>query len=118
MLHGNIHRHLLIFSLVNWAIAITCWTISAYLGSTQPTGIFVYSVLFVVGLFAVIVAICAFVLADFGTEPVQPAAATATAEGGADAGAPPDEEPTDGKADKPADKAAGATAGKTAKPGA
>ena len=32
MLHGNIHRHLLTLSIINWAIAIVCWTISAYLG--------------------------------------------------------------------------------------
>ncbi len=37
MFHGNIHRHLLILSLANWAIAIVCWTISAYLGITSPT---------------------------------------------------------------------------------
>jgi len=118
VLHGNIHRHLLVFSLANWAIAIICWTISAYLGTAQPTGIFVYSVLFVVGLFAVIVAIAAFVLADFGTEPAQPAAATAVAGAGSDAGALPDEETADGTAEKPAAKAAEATADKTAGPGA
>jgi hypothetical protein len=67
--HGNIHRHLLILSLVNWAIAIVCWMVSAYLGITSPTGIFVYTTLFVIGLFAVIVAITAYVLARFGTEP-------------------------------------------------
>jgi hypothetical protein len=132
VLHGNIHRHLLVLSLVNWAIAITCWTISAYLGSAQPTGIFVYSVLFVVGLFAVIVAIGAFVLADFGTEPVQPAAATATAGAGPDAGAPdagtPDateagphegaERPADKAVEKPAAKGVETPADKTAGPGA
>ena len=118
MLHGNIHRHLLILSLVNWAIAITCWTISAYLGSAQPTGIFVYSVLFVVGLFAVIVAIGSFVLADFGTEPEQPAAATATSGGAADADASPDEKPADRAVEEPAGMAAEATADKTAGPGA
>ena len=69
MLHGNIHRHLLILSLVNWAIAVVCWSVSAYLGIAVPTTIFVYAVLFVIGLFAAIVAIASFVLADFGTEP-------------------------------------------------
>ena len=69
MLHGNIHRHLLTLSLINWAIAIVCWAISAWLGTSQPTGIFVYTILFVVGLFAVVVAIVSFVLADFGSEP-------------------------------------------------
>ena len=69
MLHGNIHRHLLILSVVNWAIAILCWSISAYLGIAVPTSIFVYAILFVIGIFAVVVAIAAFVLADFGREP-------------------------------------------------
>lgn len=85
MFHGNIHRHLLILSLANWAIAIVCWTISAYLGITSPTGIFVYTVLFLIGLFAVVVAIGAFVLADFGTEPARAAVAAAVARGDAEA---------------------------------
>ena len=69
MLHGNIHRHLLILSIANWAIAIACWTLSSYLGIAVPTSIFVYAILFVIGLFAAVVAITSFVLADFGTEP-------------------------------------------------
>ncbi len=81
MFHGNVHRHLLILSLANWAIAIVCWTISAYLGITSPTGIFVYTVLFVIGLFAVLVAIGSFVLADFGAEPARAAVATGVAGG-------------------------------------
>jgi hypothetical protein len=89
--HGNIHRHLFVLSLVNWAIASVCWTISAYLGTVRPTNIIVYTVLFVVGLFAVIVAILSFVLADFGTEPGHPAVAAATADAGAaDVAAPAD----------------------------
>ncbi len=66
MLHGNIHRHLLTLSLINWGIAIVCWAISAWLGISQPASIFVYTILFVVGLFAAIVAVLSFVLADFG----------------------------------------------------
>jgi hypothetical protein len=77
--HGNIHRHLLVLSLVNWGVAIVCWTVSAYLGVARPTNLIVYTVLFVVGLFAVIVAIGSFVLADFGTEP-EPAVVAATVE--------------------------------------
>lgn len=88
MFHGNIHRHLLILSLVNWVIAILCWTISAYLGTARPTDLIVYTILFVVGLFAVIVAIGAFVLADFGTEP-EAAVAAATPEAGASEAAEP-----------------------------
>jgi hypothetical protein len=91
--HGNIHRHLLVLSLVNWVIAILCWTISAYLGTARPTDLIVYTVLFVVGLFAVIVAIGAFVLADFGTEPEPAAVAAATAGAGApEAAEPPADE--------------------------
>ena len=69
MLHGNIHRHLLTLSLINWGIAIVCWAISAWLGTSQPASIFIYTILFVVGLFAAIVAVLSFVLADFGSEP-------------------------------------------------
>jgi len=69
VLHGNVHRHLLILSIANWVIAILCWSISAYLGIAVPTSIFVYSILFVIGLFAAGVAIVSYVLADFGTEP-------------------------------------------------
>ena len=95
MFHGNIHRHLLILSLVNWGIAIVCWTISAYLGTARPTSLIVYTVLFVIGIFAVVVALVSFVLADFGTEP-KPAVAAA-----ADAGTPQ-------AAEAPAGKDAGA----------
>jgi hypothetical protein len=75
VLHGNIHRHLLTLSLANWGIAIVCWAISAWLGTSQPASIFIYTILFVVGLFAAIVAVLSFVLADFGTEPGAPAPA-------------------------------------------
>ncbi len=99
MFHGNIHRHLLTLSLVNWAIAIVCWTVSAYLGVARPTDIFVYTVLFVVGLFAVVVAVGSFVLATFGTEPGRPAVETGpTAEPAAAAEAP---EPSGGRAAGP-----------------
>jgi len=69
VLHGNIHRKLLILSLANWAIAIVCWTVSAYLGIARPTDLLTYTVLFVIGLFAVAVAVGSYVLADFGSEP-------------------------------------------------
>jgi hypothetical protein len=77
VLHGNIHRHLLTLSLINWGIAIVCWVISAWLGISQPASIFIYTILFVVGLFAAIVAVLSFVLADFGSEPGVPAAEAA-----------------------------------------
>jgi hypothetical protein len=93
---GNIHRHLLTLSLINWAIAVVSWTISAYLGSSRPTGIFVYTVLFVIGIFAAVVAVACFVLADFGSEPPAPV----TADG------PPADAPPPGVGHEPAAKPA------------
>jgi hypothetical protein len=98
---GNIHRHLLTLSLINWAIAVVCWTISAYLGSSRPTGIFVYTVLFVIGIFAAVVAVACFVLADFGSEPPAPVTAD-----GPPADAPPADAPPAGVGHKPAAKPA------------
>lgn len=89
MFHGNIHRHLLILSLVNWCVAIVCWTVSAYLGMAVPTGIFVYTVLFVVGLFAVVVAIVSFLLADFGTRPESAVAPVVVGAGASHRESPP-----------------------------
>jgi hypothetical protein len=127
---------LLTLSFVNWAVAIVCWTISAYLGSTSPTGIFVYTVLFVVGLFAVVVAIGSFVLATFGTEPAPAVAEMGVAGDAADGVAPasgeappaeagaekpadkPADKPAEKPAEKPADKPAGDSAAKPARPGA
>lgn len=86
MLHGTIHRRLLILSLANWAVAILCWSVSAYLGIAVPTSIFVYAVLFVIGLFAAVVAVVAYVLADFGVEPEPARAAVPAARPAAGAG--------------------------------
>ena len=69
VLHGNIHRHLLVLSLVNWAIAIACWAGCAYLGIARAANLLTYTVLFVVGLFAAVVALVCYVLARFGREP-------------------------------------------------
>ena len=65
----HMRRNLLILSLANWAVAIIAWTISAYLGIAQPASIFVYAVLFVVGIFAVIVAVASYLLEKFAHEP-------------------------------------------------
>jgi cation transporter-like permease len=62
-------RFLLRLSLVNWGIAIVAWTISAALGIASPASIIVYTVLFVIGLFAVIVAIFTFLLEKFAHRP-------------------------------------------------
>ena len=60
---------LLRLSLLNWGIAIVAWTISAALGITSPASIIVYSVLFVIGLVAAILAILTYLLEKFGHEP-------------------------------------------------
>ena len=73
----HIRRNLLILSLANWVVAIIAWTISAYLGVAAPADIFVYTVLFVVGIFAVIVAVACFLLEKFAHEPGFAAAAPA-----------------------------------------
>jgi hypothetical protein len=75
MRRTGIRRTLLMLSLANWALAIVCWAVSAYLGMTQPTTIFTYTVLFVIGLFAVVVAIASFLLEKFAVEPAHEAAA-------------------------------------------
>jgi hypothetical protein len=85
VLHGNIHRHLLILSIANWVIAIVCWSVSAYLGIAVPTSIFIYAILFVVGLFAVVVAVASYLLADFGVEPQPVVAASGPPDGAATA---------------------------------
>ncbi|MCX6364504.1 MAG: hypothetical protein NTW58_10125 [Actinobacteria bacterium] len=84
----HIRRNLLILSLANWVVAIIAWTVSAYLGIAQPASIFVYAVLFVIGIFAVIVAVASFLLEKFAHEPgfveaapAEPAAAPAAVPG-------------------------------------
>ena len=83
----HMRRNLLILSLANWAVAIIAWTISAYLGIAQPASIFVYSVLFVVGIFAVVVAVASFLLEKFAHEPGFVEAAAEPAAGEPAAGA-------------------------------
>jgi len=62
-------RRFWILSLVNWAIAIVCFGLSSYLGVARPTNMFVYTILFVVALVAVIVGFLCWMVAKFGTEP-------------------------------------------------
>jgi hypothetical protein len=62
-------RFLLRLSLINWGIAVVAWTISAALGVASPASIIVYTVLFVIGLFAVIVAIFTYLLERFAHRP-------------------------------------------------
>jgi len=62
-------RFLLRLSWANWGVAVIAWTISAFLGITSPASILVYTVLFVIGLFAVIVALIAYLLEKFAHRP-------------------------------------------------
>lgn len=64
----KVRRFLLRLSLMNWGIAVIAWTISAALGITSPASIIVYSVLFVIGLVAAILAILTYLLEKFGHE--------------------------------------------------
>lgn len=65
----KVRRFLLRLSVGNWGIAIVTWTISAYLGITSPARIYIYSVLFVIGLVAALIAILTYFLEKFGHEP-------------------------------------------------
>jgi hypothetical protein len=65
----RVRRFLLRLSLINWGIAAVAWTISAFLGIESPASIIVYSVLFVIGLVAAIIAILTYLLEKFGHEP-------------------------------------------------
>jgi hypothetical protein len=75
--HDRTRRNLLILSLANWGIAITSWTVSAYLGVTSPARIIVYTVLFVIGLFAAMVAVASYLLEKFAHRPAPVPAQTA-----------------------------------------
>ena len=65
----RVRRFLLRLSLANWGIAVVAWTISAFLGITSPASIIVYSILFVIGLVAAILAILTYLVEKFGHEP-------------------------------------------------
>jgi len=65
----RVRRFLLRLSLANWGIAVVSWMVSAFLGITSPASIIVYSVLFVIGLVAAILAILTYLLEKFGHEP-------------------------------------------------
>lgn len=79
----KVRNFLLRLSLLNWGIAIVAWTISAALGITSPASIIVYSVLFVIGLVAAILAILTYLLEKFGHEP-SPIGPISGGQGGAD----------------------------------
>jgi cation transporter-like permease len=79
---------LLRLSVANWGIAVVAWTISAFLGITSPASIIVYTVLFVIGLFAVVVAIACFLLERFAHRPPELPAVGDPVQGGGQAAAP------------------------------
>jgi Na+/H+-dicarboxylate symporter len=72
-------RKFWIISIANWCVAIAMTGIAAYLGIAHPTSMFVYAALFVVGIFAFVVAILAWVMARFGVEPEASAGAAPAA---------------------------------------
>jgi hypothetical protein len=78
-------RRFLILSLANWALAIVLWSVSAYLGIASPTSLFVYSVLFVIALVAVIVGILSWLVWRFGRD-VHSAVAPASPDASSSAG--------------------------------
>jgi hypothetical protein len=86
----RVRRFLLRLSLANWGIAVGAWTISAFLGITSPASIIVYSVLFVIGLVAAILAILTYLVEKFGHEPAldAPESADAPAAAGSAGDAP------------------------------
>jgi len=67
--NARVRRSLLLLSSANWGVAIVAWTISAYLGVTSPARIIVYTVLFVIGLFAALVAVASYLLEKFAHRP-------------------------------------------------
>ena len=71
----RVRRWLLRISLANWGIAALAWTTSAYLGIESPARLIVYSVLFVIGLIAAILAILTYLLEKFAHRPAPPEAA-------------------------------------------
>jgi len=85
----RVRRFLLRLSLINWGIAALAWTVSAYLGIKSPASIIVYSVLFVIGLVAAILAILTYLVEKFGHEPawevsegIEPLGSSASADDG------------------------------------
>jgi hypothetical protein len=76
----TMRRKFWILSIANWALAVVMWGVSAYLGVTSPASLFLYTILFVIGIFAVIVGVLCFVAARFGTEPAASTAAETAAD--------------------------------------
>jgi hypothetical protein len=123
-------RFLLRLSLLNWGIAVVAWSISAYLGITSPANIIVYSVLFVIGLIAVVVALVTYLLEKFAHRPLDlepadladhddEAAGVATAvPGGGTAAAAKTDVPAAVKAETPVAPRAGSAADKPSAPAA
>jgi hypothetical protein len=73
----TVRRKFWILSIANWLLAVVVWAISAYLGIARPASLFLYTTLFVIGIFAVLAGILCWVVARFGQEPQRdPAAAT------------------------------------------
>jgi uncharacterized membrane protein YhaH (DUF805 family) len=67
----HVARRFWILSIANWALAVITWSVSAYLGGSRPESMLLYSIIFVIGAFAVLVGIAGFVVARFGREPAE-----------------------------------------------
>jgi hypothetical protein len=86
--NARVRRNLLLLSSANWAVAVVAWTISAYLGVTSPARIIVYTVLFVIGLFAVMVGVASYLLEKFAQRPAPIPSQTVAADEQGTAAAP------------------------------
>jgi len=104
----TVRRTFWILSIANWLLAVTVWSVSAYLGIAHPTSLFVPTTLFVIGLFAVLAGTLCWMVAKFGRPPTTAEAADAPeaaaepavtgAEAAAGARAPGGEEPVPAEA--------------------
>ena len=61
-------RRFYVLSYINWVIAILSWGASAYIGISSPTSMILYTVLFVIGILAVIMGIMSWMVARFAVE--------------------------------------------------
>jgi hypothetical protein len=86
--NARVRRNLLLLSAANWGVAVVAWTISAYLGITSPVQIIVYTVLFVIGLFAVAVGVASYLLEKFAHRPAPIASQTVEGDDSGTAAAP------------------------------
>ena len=61
-------RRFWVLSIVNWAIALVCWGVSSYLGAARPASMFIYTILFLIAIVALIVGFVCWLVAEFARE--------------------------------------------------